>query len=247
MKKYIKYITLILSAIFLTLSLAAETITFNADSMSGVAGDKNSHTTLSGKAMVNTSSVSINADTIEMYGKDFRFIRATGTVSGINTESQLNFTCGKFMYDRETKLITLEQNVHLVDQENNVTADAELIEFNEKTNISIMQINVKLVQKDNVCKSSYAVYNKNLQTLDMSGNPEVTQGNDKFKAQQISLNLETQEITLDGRVRGSVTSTESDTQNTETVETTSDNAVKTSSSSTSKKTKTTKKNTSKAK
>ena len=38
----------------------------------------------------------------------------------------------------------------------------------------------------------------------MSGNARITQGEDTFRAQQITLNLDTQEISLDGRVKGSV-------------------------------------------
>ena len=39
----------------------------------------------------------------------------------------------------------------------------------------------------------------------MNGNPKIIRGKDTFRAQEISLNLDTQEITLDGRVRGTVT------------------------------------------
>ena len=41
----------------------------------------------------------------------------------------------------------------------------------------------------------------------MSGNPKIIQGQDSFRAQEITLNLESQEITLDGRVRGTVSDT----------------------------------------
>jgi len=203
-----KVLITLLSLCFI-LPLSAESITFRADSMRGTAGNTNNHTILTGKANVSTSSMTINADSIDMYGTDYRYILAEGNVVGNNTESKLNFTCGKLLFDRTTQIVTLEIGVHLIDEENNVTADAELIEYNQDTQIAIMQINVTLIQKDNLCTSSYAIYQKEKQTLDMSGNPQVTQGTDKFKAQEISLNLSTQEITLDGRVRGSVTSDKS--------------------------------------
>ena len=41
--------------------------------------------------------------------------------------------------------------------------------------------------------------------LEISGNAQVKQDNDIFRAQQITLNLETQKITLSGNVKGSVT------------------------------------------
>ena len=70
-----------------------------------------------------------------------------------------------------------------------------------------MQIQVNLTQKDNKCTAAHAIYRKKEQMLEMSGNPNITQGTDTFRAQNITLNLETQEITLDGRVKGSVTTT----------------------------------------
>ena len=86
-------------------------------------------------------------------------------------------------------------------------ADAQIIEYNQDTEVSLLQIGVKIVQKDNVCTSAHAIYRKKEQTLDMSGNPKIQQGEDTFRAQEISLNLETDEITLDGRVSGTVTDT----------------------------------------
>lgn len=184
--------------------LSAEKITFKADSMSGTAGDKSDYTKLEGNASVKTESMEIAADLIELKGKDFRYITAVGTVKGTNTESKLDFTCEKMTYDRETKIVTLEDAVHLVDTENEVSADAQLIEYNQNTQIAVMQISVTLKQKDNTCTAAYAIYRKDAQMLDMSGNPKVVQGEDTFRAQTITLNLDTQEITLDGRVSGSV-------------------------------------------
>src|SRR5574344_1776238 len=184
----------------------AEKITFSADSMIGSASDKSDYTKLEGNAIVKTESMEIAADVIELKGDNFRYITASGTIKGTNTESKLDFTCDRMTYDRETKIATLEDAVHLVDIQNNVTADAQIIEYNQNTEIAVMQIGVSLRQKDNTCTSAYAVYRKNTQMLDMSGNPKIVQGDNTFRAQTITLNLDTQEITLDGRVQGSVSS-----------------------------------------
>src|SRR5574344_2229678 len=184
----------------------AEKITFSADSMSGMTGEKSDYTKLEGNAKVKTESMDISADMIELKGEDFRYIIASGTVKGTNTESKLDFTCDRMTYDRDTKIATLENTVHLVDTEHDVTADAQLIEYNQNTEIAVMQIGVSLKQKDNTCTSAYAIYRKSAQLLDMSGNPKIIQGDNTFRAQTITLNLDTQEITLDGRVQGSVSS-----------------------------------------
>ena len=212
MKKLISIIFALVPAM-----IFCEEITFTADFMSGTAGSKTDTTTLEGNATVQTSSMNISADAIELSGEDFRFITATGTVSGSITESQMDFTCGKLKYDRQTKVAQLEEAVHLVDVANEVTADAQIIEYNQNSETAVMQIEITLTQKDNVCTSAFAIYKKSEQKLEMSGNPKIQQGKDSFRAQEITLNLETQEITLDGRVKGTVSDskpakTETDTE-----------------------------------
>lgn len=220
MKKLISFIFLI--SLFTSLS-TAEKISFHAKKMSGTAGNKNNSTVLQGNAQVKTESMEIFAEYIELYGKDFRYIKARGNVKGINTESEMDFTCENMKYDRKTKIASLEGNVHLVDIKNDVKADAQIIEYNQNTEIAVMQIGINLTQKDNVCTGEHAIYKKNEQLLELNGNPQINQKDDTFKAQTIFLNMDTQEITLSGRVKGTVKTegqkpvekTESEDKNTE--------------------------------
>lgn len=201
MKKLIAFIFLI--SLFTSLS-TAEKISFHAKRMSGTAGNKNNSTVLQGNAQVKTESMEIFAEYIELYGKDFRYIKAHGNVKGINTESEMDFTCENMKYDRKTKIASLEGNVHLVDIKNDVKADAQIIEYNQNTEIAVMQIGINLTQKDNVCTGEHAIYKKNEQLLELNGNPQINQKDDTFRAQTIFLNMDTQEITLSGRVKGTV-------------------------------------------
>jgi lipopolysaccharide export system protein LptA len=204
MKNAEKKVALLLSGIIILFHLSAEHITFSADSMTGIAGNKTDKTTLKGSAYVLTSSMEISADSIEMSGDNFRSITATGTITGKNLDTKMEFTCGQLSYDRETKIVLLKDGVHLEDTENKVSADAQIIEYNQNTDIAILQIDITLKQKDNVCNGAYAVYRKKDQMLELSGNSQIKQNKDTFRAQEITLNMNTQEITLDGRVKGSV-------------------------------------------
>lgn len=199
-----KLIALLFFMAILTSLSTAEKISFHAQKMSGTAGNKNNSTILQGNAQVKTESMEIFAEYIELYGKDFRYIKARGKVKGINTESEMDFTCENLKYDRKTKIASLEGNVHLIDLKNDVKADAQIIEYNQNTEIAIMQIGINLTQKDNVCTGAHAIYKKNEQLLELNGNPQIMQKDDTFRAQTIFLNMDTQEITLSGRVKGSV-------------------------------------------
>ncbi|MGP1587764.1 MAG: LptA/OstA family protein [Treponemataceae bacterium] len=186
-------------------SLFAEKITFSADKMIGSTGKKSEFSKLSGNAFIKTESLEIRADEIILAGEDFRFITAYGKVSGKSSESNFDFTCEQMDFDRETEIVMLKGNVILFDKENDVKASAQLIEFNQKTEIANMQIEVQLLQKKNTCTGANAVYNKADQTLVLTGTPQIVKDQDTFKANEIIMNLNTEEITLGGKVRGSVT------------------------------------------
>ncbi len=202
--KFYALISIFLFSVFAAGKAIAEKITFSANSMTGVVGDKSDSTTLNGEAYVLTDSMEIFADQIGLSGKNFRFIEAHGNIKGKNMESELEFTCDKLKYDRETKIAELSDNVDLKDIKNDVNSKAQIIEYNQNTETAVMQIEIQLTQKNNVCTGAYAIYRKNDQMLELSGNSQIKQGEDTFRAQQITLDLTSQEITLDGRVKGSI-------------------------------------------
>ena len=185
--------------------LFSEDISFRSNSMRGNAGEKKQATVLSGNAWIKTDSIEISADKIELSGDDYRFVRAEGNIKGDNSKSEISFSCDKLYYDRETDIVQLEGKVTLEDKQNEVTANAEVIEYNQNTETALMQINVNLKQKDSVCTAAIAIYRKQEQILEMSGNPVVKKKNDTFQAREIIFNLDTEEITLEGKVKGSVT------------------------------------------
>lgn len=209
-------LSLLLFCFFLAVPLAADVIQFKADSMSGNTGSGQETTVLSGRAWISTSDMEINADRIELSGANYDIITATGSINGINTESGFTFTAAKLSYDRRTDIVKLEGNVTLTDTENDVTASAYLIEYNQKTETAVLQMNVKLVQKDSVCTAALATWRKEERMLEMSGTPKIVRNEDTFTAQEITFNMDTEEITLDGKVRGTVTDTSerSDTSDT---------------------------------
>ena len=186
--------------------LSAEKIIFSANSMTGKTGDA-STTNLTGTAYVKTSSMEISADSIELSGDEYRYIKATGTVSGKNLDTNMEFTCNSLEYDRTTKVAELKGSVNLTDKDNDVKAQSQIIIYDQSTDIAVLQISVNLTQKDNVCSGSYAVYYKKNQLLELSGNAQVRQKDDVFRAQFITLDMDTQDITLGGNVKGTVTDT----------------------------------------
>jgi lipopolysaccharide export system protein LptA len=182
----------------------SSTINFKADSMNGSINETNSFTELKGNSWIKNEDIELSADKITLSGDNYQFIVAEGNIKGTSIESGFSFSCESLEFNQETGIIVLKENVSLEDKANEILAKANIIEYDQNTEIATMQINVEITHKDSLCKATLAIYKKTLKMLDLSGNPEITRDSDLFSAQEITLNMETEEITLDGKVRGSV-------------------------------------------
>jgi lipopolysaccharide export system protein LptA len=184
--------------------LFADTIEFTADTLSGFTGKKSEYTLLEGHAEVKTSKIQVTAERIELSGEDYRIVSAVGGVRGKNIKDDMDFECQRLQYDRESEIVILQQSAKIVDNPNEVTARAEVIEYNQQTGVATLQINIELRQKDSVCTGAHAIYWKDKQELELHGNPKIEKEDDVFRARDIWMNLDSEEIRLDGRVRGTV-------------------------------------------
>ena len=199
------------------LAAAPVKITFSADKMQGSGQKGQNSTALTGNAKVSVDSLNIYGERIELYGKDYRYIRASGNVTGEDAEKGFTFSAASLSYDRETEVAEFMGQAKVEDTKNKVETAAERIEYNQKNEIILLQMAVKLKSKDIICDSLFAVYNRNTSMLELTGKPAVKKGKDEFKAARISVNLDTEDIKLEGKVSGSVTEEkEEETTKTET-------------------------------
>jgi len=194
------------------LSAAPVKITFSADKMQGSGEKGKNSTALTGNAKVSVDSLNIYGERIELYGKDYRYIKASGSVTGEDTEKGFTFSAASLSYDRETEIAEFMGQAKVEDTKNKVETAAERIEYNQKSEIILLQMAVKLKSKDIVCDSLFAVYSRNTSMLELTGKPTVKKGKDEFQAARISVNLDTEDIKLEGKVSGTVTEEKEDTK-----------------------------------
>lgn len=186
------------------LTAEEKTISFSADKMSGTSGKKNGTTGLEGHAIVTIDSLKITGDKIDLFGTDFRYVSAVGNVTGTDTEKGFSFKADFLTYDRDLEVASFKGNAKLTDSKNEVESSAGMIIYNQKTEIAFLQIGVKLKRKEIVCSSSFATYRRTVSLLDLTGSPLVIRDGDEFRADRISVNLDTEYITLDGSVSGTL-------------------------------------------
>ena len=208
-KKKYQYIFLCgLCLLFFLLSrvqyINADTFTFKADKMSGSKALGGETTILTGHAEVRSDSLLLRADRIEIQGKDNQFIVCTGNVWGHEEDKNILFLTDKLRYDRKLKIARLEGNSSLEDRENEIVTRARFLEYDDKNEIAVFQINVRLFKDDMVCRSEYAIYHRKEKLLDLSGFPVVFKKDDEFRADKIRVDLDTDDVIMEGTVSGTI-------------------------------------------
>ncbi|MDR0315461.1 MAG: hypothetical protein LBH97_01010 [Treponema sp.] len=183
---------------------AADIFTFKADRMSGTKAMGKETTILVGNAEVRSDNLLLRADRIEIQGDDNQFIDCSGRVSGIELEKEIFFFAERLRYDRKLKIARLEGDSSLEDKKNNIVAKSRFIEYDDQAEIAVFQISVRLFKDDMVCRSEYAIYRRNEKLLDLSGFPVVFKKDDEFRADRIRVDLDTDDVTMEGAVSGTI-------------------------------------------
>ncbi len=184
---------------------AADTFTIKADRVSGSRALGQETTILTGNAEVKSDSLVLRADRIEIRGKNNEFIDCIGNVWGFEEEKNILFFTDRLRYDRERKVARLEGNSSLEDRENEIVARGRFIEYDDENDITVFEISVRLFKDDMVCRSEYAIYNRKDKLLDLTGFPVVYKKDDEFHADRIRIDLETDDVTMEGSVSGKIT------------------------------------------
>jgi lipopolysaccharide export system protein LptA len=161
-------------------------------------------TVLTGNAEVRSDNLLLKASRIEIHGDDNQFVDCFGEVWGREEAKDIYFQTDRLRYDRKLKIARLEGNATLEDKKNKIVAKGRFIEYDDQAEVTVFQIAVRLFKDTMVCRSEYAVYRRTEKLLDLSGFPVVFKKNDEFRADRIRVDLDTDDVTMEGTVSGSI-------------------------------------------
>ena len=197
-------VSILSGLLFTAFGAGADTFSFKADQMSGTKAMGRETTILAGNAEVRSDSIILRANRIEIQGDNNQFIDCLGEVWGFEEEKNIIFQTDRLRYDRTRKIARLEGNSTLEDRENEVVAKGNFIEYDDKAEVTVLQIAVRLFKDDMVCRSEYAIYRRDEKLLDLSGFPVVFKKDDEFRADRIRVDLDTDDVSMEGAVSGTI-------------------------------------------
>ena len=183
-----------------------QTFTYSGDSMNTVLAEGNQQALLSGHARVTTEDLRITADQILLFGKDFVYAQATGNVHVVDSKRGLDLTSDRLFYDRDRKIARVTGNATMADVKNELVVKGGFIEDRDTDKLTLVQIGVRILKKDLVCRAEFAKYWREKKLVELSGLPWVSRRSDVYQAERITINLDTEEISLEGEVQGTIQS-----------------------------------------
>jgi lipopolysaccharide export system protein LptA len=184
--------------------LFADTFSYSGDSATTVLAEGSQHALLTGHAQVKTQDLRITADSIELFGKDFIYAQCKGNVRVVDTKRGIDLTSQELFYDRDRKIARIKGNAVMSDLKNEMVVKGGFIEDRDTEQITIVQIGVRIFKKDIVCRAEFARYWREKKMLELSGMPWVSKSADVYQAARITVNLDTEDISLEGDVQGTI-------------------------------------------
>jgi lipopolysaccharide export system protein LptA len=198
----------LVGALLLIVTMAAQAATqklnYTGDSLSTILAEGSQHVLLKGHALIQTEDLRITADEVELFGTDYIYAWCHGNVHVVDSKRGLDLTSNELFYDRDRKVARIQGNAVMADLKNEMVVKGGFIEDRDTEQITIVQIGVRIFKKDIECKSEYARYQRDKKILELSGMPWVSKGNDIYQASRISINLDTEDISLEGEVSGTI-------------------------------------------
>jgi lipopolysaccharide export system protein LptA len=190
------------------LPLPADTFSYAGDTMSTSLSEGREHALLRGNARVETEDLRITASEIELFGKDFIYALCRGSVHVVDAKRGIELTSTELFYNRRDKIARVTGNAVMSDLENEMVVKGGFIEDRDSEGLTVVQIGVRILKKDLVCRAEFARYWRERKVLELSGMPVVTRRGDTYQAARIVIDLDTEEMTFEGEVKGSLETAE---------------------------------------
>jgi lipopolysaccharide export system protein LptA len=210
-KALVGFFIFIFTAAMVVMPLAGATpqkITFKGGYTRAVMKEGRESIILTQGAMVQVGEIVFEAQTIELSGKDSRYLTGTQDVRIVDSERELTIAATNLTYDRELENILIDGWVEIQDLKNEVIASGAYLSYDQALGIMKLQIAAKLLHHTEsgamVCRADSISYDRSNMTLALKGNSSIYWKGDVYEASSITVDLETEEIHMEGSIKGTV-------------------------------------------
>jgi lipopolysaccharide export system protein LptA len=186
----------------------ASNVTFSGGYTKVNLQEGNKSVSLTGGANISADGLIIQADEIELYGADYKYVSCKGNVKVKDEERGIALTCPSLSFDREEEKIISDGWIEIQDTKNEATLSGAWFEYNTKSTLMKIQMMAKIVKVTDdglmTCNADSIEFNNETQTVTLKGNAKIEWNGNTYSAALIIVDLENNGITMHGSITGEV-------------------------------------------
>lgn len=204
-----KIITVLIMISFALFYLSAvDAVTFKGGYTKAVMREGRETLMLTQGATVEVGSITFEAQNIELMGPNSRYLVGTEGVKITDNSNHITIRANTLSYDREAEQLLVDGWVEIQDLENEVIASGAYLSYNRQEGIMLLQISAKLLRHTEsgamICRADSIEYDRENMKLLLVGNSTIEYKDDFYQASVTIVNLETEEIVMEGEIKGTI-------------------------------------------
>lgn len=203
-----KRIAILMLALLFAAPLFSDPISFHGKESSLSLKEGEEEVILKGDAYVSVDTLSIKSDEIKLSGTDWRYVECSGKTEIVDEERELEIKANKLWFDRIEEKLLLSPWFELEDKKEVLSATGGSLSYDMKNEtldlmmlVTIMKDSDKGIMR---CKAESVTFSRKDNELSLKGSARVLWAGDEYKAEVIRIDLDSDEITLEGRIKGNI-------------------------------------------
>ena len=141
-------------------------------------------------------------------GEQWRYIECSGNITIRDSERDLEIRTSVLWYDRMEERLLISSYFEIEDRINEMSARASHLEYDMKNEILTLssQVSFSKINEDDVIigSSERLSYDREREMLILSGSCRVIYDGDEYRAEQITIDMESDSISLNTSIGGQI-------------------------------------------
>lgn len=203
-----KTVTACVLMLVLCLSAFAAEISFSGGFTKVTMQEGERRVLLSEGATINTQDLELEAEEVEIYGKNYSNVLCTGNVCVTVSDRGISLQTPSLFYDRDKALMSTDSWIEIQDEENQAALSGSWFEYDMDNEILKLQVMARIIKITDdgpmTCRADSIELDNKTHMVTLKGNATISWNNDTYKASVIVVDLQTNDISMYGSISGEV-------------------------------------------
>lgn len=203
-ERLLTFVTVLLACF----ALNASNVKFSGGNSRVSLQENNKIVTLSDPGIVSTDDFDIRADSIQLYGENYRYVKCVGSVEVVKKDDNLKLNCTSLTYDRELSVLVSDGWATVDDPEHEAQLSGARVEYDSNLGLMTVQMGASIKKETSkgllTCSADSIEFDSEAMTLNLKGKAHVVWDDDVYGANVIMVDIDNEQIALYESITGEI-------------------------------------------